>query len=75
MLRNVLMIFQSSPRQLARQQLFQAQRELVSHAGLAEYHTAMANMYRERSARLAAAVDNDGIDSRITEAQRQAAAS
>lgn len=75
MLRSMFMIFQSSPRQLARQQLFQAQRELVSHAGLAEYHSAMASMYRERAARLAAIVDEPAIDSRITEAQRAGATS
>lgn len=69
MFASVLILFQASARQLARRELFRSQRALVSHGCQAEYHNAMAVMYRERVQRLQEVVAGDGIDIRITPAQ------
>lgn len=58
----LLTIFQASPRQLAQQALLKAQRALVSHGCQAEYHAAMATMYRERVQRLQQVVSSDRIE-------------
>lgn len=67
----MIMFLQSSPRQLAQRELFRAQRALVSHGCQAEYHAAMATMYRERVARLQSIIAGLGTDPRVQEMQRQ----
>lgn len=64
-----MMFFQANARDLARRELFRAQRRLVSHGCQAEYHAAMATMLRDRCERLQIVVDADDADPRITPAQ------
>lgn len=53
MLKSLPMLFGPSPKQLAQQQLHDAQVKLLHHAAEAEKHAALAVMYRERRERLA----------------------
>lgn len=48
------MFFSSNPSKLARQQLDHAKRALLEHQEAAEFNVAMANMLKERIARLQA---------------------
>ena len=64
-MRRLMMIFQSSHRQLAQQRLFEAQRAQVDHLCQAQYHNAMAAMAAEQIKTLQQIVDGNSVDARI----------
>lgn len=65
-MRRLMMMFQASPRQLAQQRLFEAERAAVTHTCQAQYHSAMADMARDQAAAMRKIVDGDDVDPRVT---------